>query len=111
MDQQSNGVAVGANSQIAFRLFDANGIQKLFVDNVSGNHVTGFPNRMDTEEHTFQFPAGSDGSWEWRWTNVFTENILHLWVPEASPATYHLYGQPVVRAAAVNAMRRARHAG
>jgi len=62
------------------------------VTNPSGNfnEVTGV---TDREEHVFD-TGNVTGLWTWHWENVWTENNVHLWVPEASPVTYEIFSAP-----------------
>lgn len=90
------GVADGANDVIRYQLLDPSGTVALTNTDPSGdyNESTG-PGEIEERRVAVN---GRRGLWKWRWTDVWTENNVHIWAPQASPTTYRLYGEGVTPA-------------
>lgn len=89
------GVAAGANFEIQYELFDGNGTLVHTNNDVSGNYDV-LAGDLDTEDVTV-LTGDVGGNWRWLWTDVLTENTIHLWPPVTSPSRLAVYAAPVDR--------------
>jgi hypothetical protein len=105
LEDEIPGVAAGANAEIQYELFDGNGLLVDTETNVSGNYDFLSASDLDKDDNTV-LTNGVAGVWHWRWTNVLTENNIHVWPPVASPPRMAIYAEPVQRVKVTGAQPR-----
>jgi hypothetical protein len=89
-DVQAQGVAHGANVAIKYELIGYNETSSLslgVIQNVSGQYGPTAP--QDVEARVFQTHGYLYGLWQW--SNVLTENNVHVWLPENATSNSHYY--------------------
>lgn len=109
-DADAPGDAVGANDSINFSLLnpssvavtldrtdDAGAVTGSVGDTVvrdpSGN-FNGAGTPADLERYKVPDAAKTPGQWNWVWGNVFVQNNIHIFAPQASPVVHEIFGAP-----------------
>lgn len=84
-DVQSSGVAIGANTESRYDVYDDAGTLIYGAENVSGNHdASGTLRDVEGRKLSPQSLGAKPGWWTWSWTNVLAENNIRLGVPESN---------------------------
>ncbi|HEY3498118.1 MAG TPA: hypothetical protein VGK73_25645, partial [Polyangiaceae bacterium] len=101
LDDATEGVSLGANAEIQYRLVDPNGAAAALVGaentaaalvatNLSGNNDG--VDDLDVETRIHALSAPLPGTWTWQWENVRAANAFHVFTPFGSPTTHEVLG-------------------